>query len=219
MDKTEELQQLKLKAEIDTLEAERELHLSERDKNLREITHMDRVARNLEATYSEARNYTFYDPVKEITVYKAIEEISLWARRDPSEPIRITFVSQGGNVLDGLALYDFIKDLRANGTRVDTVTLGMAASMAAILLQAGEERTMGSNSWLLIHEVSDVVGGNMSLIEDQVEFAKRLQGKLLEILVERSTLSKTQIQRRWKKKDWWLSAEESLELGFIDRIV
>jgi ATP-dependent protease ClpP protease subunit len=78
---------------------------------------------------------------------------------------------------------------------------------------------MGKNSWLLIHEVSDVVGGNMSMIEDQVEFAKRLQGNLLDILAERSSLSRAQIQRRWKKKDWWLSSEECLEHGFIDRII
>lgn len=219
MDKTEELTQMKLQAEIEALNARAEYSKTEKEKTLREINIMDKTIGNLSATYSESRNYTFYDPVKEITIYKAIEEIALWARRDPREPINITFVSQGGSVLDGLAFYDFLKLLRDNGTPVNTCALGYSASMAAVLLQSGGERTMGKNSWLLIHEVSDVVGGNMSMIEDQVEFAKRLQGNLLDILAERSTLSRTQIQRRWKKKDWWLSAEECLEHGFIDRIV
>lgn len=219
MDKTEELTQMKLQAEIEALNARAAYSKLEAEKTRREVDIMDKTIGNLSATYSESRSYTFYDPVKEITIYKAIEEIALWARRDPQEPINITFVSQGGSVLDGLAFYDFLKKLQDEGTQVNTCALGYSASMAAVLLQAGGERTMGKNSWLLIHEVSDVVGGNMSMIEDQVEFAKRLQGNLLDILAERSSLSRAQIQRRWKKKDWWLSSEECLEHGFIDRII
>jgi ATP-dependent Clp protease, protease subunit len=217
--RTEELEQEKLEAEIACIKAETIVHTIEADKTKREIELFERNMKNVDALAAESKVYTFYDPVKEGTVYRAIEEISTWARRDPQQPITVVFTSSGGSVLDGLAFYDFLKSIQDRGTPVNTVALGFAASMAAVLLQSGVERSIGKNTWLLIHEVSDVVGGNMSMIEDQVEFGKRLQGKLLDILSERSTLSKKQIQTKWKKKDWWLDSTEALELGFVDRII
>lgn len=213
-----DLERHKLIAEIEQLNAQRDKNVAEKLKLVGETDLVERNNKNLAAMYGQSRVYTFYDPVRELTVYKAIEEISMWARRDPIQPIKVVFTSPGGNVLDGIALYDFLVALRKAGTKIDVTALGWAASMSAILLQAGEERIMGRNSYLLIHEVSDVVGGNMSVIEDQVEFAKRLQETLLDILSERSKLTKRQIKAKWKKKDWWLDAKEALEFGFIDTI-
>jgi ATP-dependent protease ClpP protease subunit len=95
---------------------------------------------------------------------------------------------------------------------------GMIASMAAILMQAGDERVLDENAWFMIHEISSRLGGKSSDMEDELKFVKRLQDRALAILSERSTLSKTQIARRWKKTDDWMSAEEALQLGFVDRV-
>ena len=94
----------------------------------------------------------------------------------------------------------------------------MAASMAGILLQSGNKRVIGQNAYILIHEVSDVAAGTTSEIEDELKLTKRLQKRLVGILAERSTMSEQQIEKKWKKNDWWLDANEAVELGFADEI-
>jgi ATP-dependent Clp protease protease subunit len=148
-----------------------------------------------------------------------IAQLEHWERRDPGEPILIRINSPGGSVLDGFALFDTILRLRRKGHHITTHGLGMVASMAAVLIQAGDERVLDANSWFMIHEVSIQLGGNKtSAIEDEVRFLKKLEDRLLDILVDRSRLSKRQIQNRWKKTDDWMSAEEALDLGFVDRV-
>jgi ATP-dependent protease ClpP protease subunit len=71
---------------------------------------------------------------------------------------------------------------------------------------------------MLIHEISSIGIGKMSELEDEIKFLKRLQERCLEILADRSNLSKQQIKTRWTRKDWWLDAEETVKYGFADRI-
>ncbi len=108
--------------------------------------------------------------------------------------------------------------IKAAGHTLTTVTVGMAASMGGILLQAGDVRVASRNSVILIHEVATGASGKMTDLEDEVEFAKSLQKKLVSILAERSTMTAKQIENRWKRRDWWLSSDEALKLGFVDAI-
>lgn len=156
--------------------------------------------------------------VNRINVAAWLDALSHWELRDPGEPIEITINSPGGSVLDGLALYDSILRLRRKGHHVVTRGTGMIASMATILMQAGDERILDANSWFMIHEVSAGAQGTSSDMEDQIAFVKRLNDRLHGILAERSTLTKRQILSRTKKKDDWLSAEEAVELGFADKV-
>ena len=130
----------------------------------------------------------------------------------------IVFNSPGGEVTEGLALFDFIQELRSRGHEIETISIGMAASMAGILLQAGDNRVMGKNAVILIHEVSSITYGGASSMADDLKFVEMLQDKILDILAERSTLTKRQIRNRWLRKDWWLDAETALKFGFIDSI-
>jgi ATP-dependent Clp protease protease subunit len=163
--------------------------------------------------------YTFYGSVDAESVQQCLAELGRWSRRDPGAPLTVLFNSPGGSVLDGLALFDYLRQLQAQGHHVTTVALGRAASMGAVLLQAGTERVMGENAFLLIHEVSNTSAGKVSEMEDGVEFSRRLQKRLLAILARRSNLTEVQIQRRWSRKEWWLDAEEALELGLVDRLL
>lgn len=147
-----------------------------------------------------------------------LEILNHWERRDPGMPIEITINSPGGSVLDGLALYDAILRLRRKGHHVTTRGTGMIASMATILMQAGDERILDANSWFMIHEVSAGSRGTISEMEDQAAFVKRLNDRLHGILAERSTLTKRQILARTKKKADWMSAEEAVKLGFADKV-
>lgn len=162
--------------------------------------------------------YTFDERVGQQSVRECMNAIGEWSRRGLGEPITIIFNSPGGSIIAGLALYDYIQQLRALGHNVTTVALGMAASMGGILLQAGDRRVIGAHSFLLIHEASFGSGGKASEVEESLQFVERLQVKLVDILCEHSRLTPATIRRKWKKTDWWLDAQECLNLGLVDEI-
>ena len=163
------------------------------------------------------RVYHFYGGVNHVSVALAMNTIGQWARKEVA-PIEMVFNSPGGSIIEGLALYDFILSLRDKGHEVTTVGLGMVASMGGVLLQAGDHRIVGRNCHMLIHEASTYANGKISDMEDEVAFVKRLQDRLVDILSERSTLTKAEIKRRWKRRDWWIDAEQTVALGFADEI-
>lgn len=163
--------------------------------------------------------YTFYSPVDKDNCREALAELGKWSRRSPGCPITIIFNSPGGSVIDGLALYDYIQHLKRKGHHVTTIALGYAASMGGVLLQAGNKRVIGENAFVLIHEVSSGTWGKVPEMEDSINFSKRLQKRLLAILAERSKYSVQQIAQKWNRKDWWLDADEVVNLGFADEIL
>lgn len=157
----------------------------------------------------------------DITTYSvaaAIDSINRWRRIDPGCDIRIEINSPGGGVFSGLNLYDVLREASAQGHRIITCAYGYAASMAGILLQAGDERQISPNAFLMIHEVSSGAIGKWSEMVDEVEFVERLQKIALTILARRSTLSIAAIKRRSARKDWWLDAGEAVKFGFVDTI-
>ena len=173
--------------------------------------------READTTAEEARRtYTFYARVDEESVRACMATLTSWSSKAPGAPLTIIFNSPGGAVHDGLALFDFLRHLRVAGHHLTTIALGRAASMGAVLLQSGDRRVIGSNAFLMLHEVSNGASGKVSEIEESVELSKRLQKRLLAILAERSTLTVAQIQRKWSRRDWWLDAEETVLLGFAD---
>lgn len=162
--------------------------------------------------------YNFSKSVGDASVRECINQLTNWHRKDPTCKIEIIFNSPGGSVVDGFALFDFIQFLRGEGHHITTSALGMAASMAGVLLQAGDERIMGRQSWLMIHEASFGAFGKIGEVEDTVEWVKMVQERILDIFAERSNLSKAQIRTKWRRKDWWISSDEALKQGFIDAV-
>lgn len=191
----------------------------EAERALLEVAALRRRERDAIADAAEAAVFTFYAPVDADSVQQCMIDLGTWSRREPGCPITVIFNSPGGSVLDGLALFDYLRHLRASGHRITTIALGRAASMGAVLLQAGDHRVVGANSFLLIHEVSNQSAGKVSEMEDGVEFSRRLQRRLLAILADRSHLTEAQIQRRWARKEWWLDAEEAVGLGLADEVL
>ncbi len=205
-------------AQIEKEKAETEFLKSLKRKTDFESSFAEDIRKEVDSSQHVARIYSFNGSVSDSSANNCIQTLGQWQREDPSKPITVVFNSPGGSVTAGLALYDYIQAIRNNGSKVDTHSIGWAASMGGILLQAGEERIMGDHAYMLIHEVSSGAIGNTSELEDELKFVKRLQDRLLGILAARATLTKRQIERRWKRKDWWLDATEALEFGFIDRI-
>lgn len=194
-------------------QAAAEADLAEMRRNEKFDTERDRAVKP-----GRIRHLYINDIVLGANVDKWIDALTHWELRDPGQPIHITINSPGGSVLDGFALYDTILRLRRKGHKVTTHGTGMIASMATILLQAGDERVLDANSWFMVHEVSAKSAGSMSEMEDQAAFIKRLNDRIYDILSERSTLTKRQIINRSKRKDDWMSAAEAVELGFADRV-
>lgn len=210
------------KADAEAAMAEAKLEGERIDLGKKEYEDRERLAAD---KYNHT--YRFTGAVGEASVKACIGQLTSWHRMDGDDPgpIKIIFQSPGGSVIEGMALFDFIQELRGAGHHITCLGSGYAASMAGILLQAGDERVMTAESWLLIHEGSFGVGGSVGEVEDTVEWVKKISDRILNIFATRSgasgcprPLSKAQLKRRWHRKDWWLSSDEALEHGFIDRI-
>lgn len=172
--------------------------------------------------------YQFNQDVTPDTVANCMATLSYWHRTDPTCEMEIRFVCQGGSVISGFVLFDYIKELRRAGHVITTSTLGLAASMAAILLQAGGHRAMGREAWLLIHKGSVSLEGASDEVENTLEWLKRMRERTIDIFVERAAeesvttaadpITRSMIETNWDKKDWWISSDDALKLGLVDEV-
>ena len=208
----------KIEAEIRKIDAEAlgaESHA--RIKQL-EVDKKEQEWRREKARDEENMVYRFNTIVDKSHVYECMHRLTQWSRRHPKCNIEIVFSSGGGGIIDGFVLFDFIQELRARGHQVTTGSLGMAASMAGVLLQAGGHRWMGHQAWMMIHRAAFGAIGKTFEIEDEVAWIKRIEDRILEIFEKKSNLTRLKIKRNWDRKDWWISSDEALELGLIDEI-
>lgn len=162
--------------------------------------------------------YRFDGPVTAASVKAAIGVLSSWSRQKPDGEFEIIFSSPGGEIISGMALFDFLQELRSRGHKLTTGCAGMAASMAGILLQAGDVRWVGEQSWVMIHQAGFGVQGKTFDVEDELEFVKRIQERICAIFAKRSKLTARTIKGKWNRKDWWIDADEALKLGLVDEI-
>ena len=202
-----------LKTEAEASKAKYEAHEAE-IKYLEVRQKFDRQRAEDEMNYL----YRFTGEVSGSSVSRCMKKLTEWTRMDSKCDIEIVFSSPGGSIIDGFELFDFIQELRAKGHKVTTGSLGMAASMAGILLMAGDVRWIGHQSWMMIHRAAFGAYGKTYEIEDEVKFVRRIEERILDIFTHRSKLTKSKIKRNWDRKDWWLSADECLNLDLVDEI-
>lgn len=212
-------------AEVKKLEAETQKTLEEarRAKVEADVAEIElseiKRARDREMA-GDSRNclYRFNGEVNRSSVAGCMRTLTEWSRLYPKSDIEIIFSSPGGSIIDGFELFDHIQHLRSSGHHITTGTLGMAASMAGILLQAGDTRWVGHQAWVMIHRAAFGAWGKTYEIEDEVEFVKRIEERILDIFTARSTLTKQKIKKNWERKDWWISADEALDLKLVDEV-
>jgi len=164
--------------------------------------------------------YVFNDTVTSNSVNMCRDTLSTWHRLSPKCDITVVFDSPGGNVIAGMSLFDYLRYLSRQGHQITTICSGMAASMAGILLQAGDVRICGPESYILIHELSASTGGKINEMKDDVEFYNKICQRVINIFVKRSggKLTKAFMVKNWTRKDWWLSSDEALKLGLVDKV-
>lgn len=209
-----------IRESLNTQRAITNLRTAEAEKAIIEAAELKHAADSSRASNFRNRTLDFVAPVLEETVEKALEVASRWHRLS-NEPITFRFTSPGGSPISGLVLYDALRGMSEEGTKIVSVSLGMSASMAGVLLQAGDDRIVGPNSWMLIHELSTMANHDAPIRlterENETEFLEKLNSNLIDILSARSTLSSAEIRRKVKRGDWWVSADDAIKYGFADR--
>jgi ATP-dependent protease ClpP protease subunit len=202
------------------LEAQTERHIQAARKDSLIADEIEHEQERKRASSDENRVFPFYSSVQSGSVRAAMEMLGEWSRLQApgGTPFTIEITSPGGSVFDGLALFDYVKELQRNGYVVNTYGTGLIASMATVLLQMGDTRILGANSWFMVHELSDFIIGNLSEIEDGAKVARRINEKLNTILLERATVSKRTFKAKSERKDWYMTAEEAVSHGFADEL-
>ena len=158
--------------------------------------------------------------IEKDTARQCIERIRELAN-DSSRPITLYINSAGGNVTDGLAIHDSIRQVVNRGINVTIVVQGMAYSMGSIVLQAASEggRMAQPHSWIMIHEPAKWAGWqSTSAAAQHLDRLKQMQAQIYQILATRSGRPLKQIIRDTKRTDFYLDAKKALEYGLIDAI-
>ena len=155
------------------------------------------------------------DPARDV-----IERLRELANDNP-QPITLYINSAGGNVTDGLAIHDSIREIVRRGIEVTIVVQGMAYSMGSVVLQAASEgrRLAQPHSWIMIHEPAKWAGWqSTSAAAQHLDRLKQMQTQIYEILAARSGKPLEKIIRDTKRTDFYLDAKKALEYGLIDGI-
>ena len=168
----------------------------------------------------EKRIVVLHGQIEEVLAQQVSKEL-LYMESVGPEPIRVILNSVGGDVYDGLLIFDTIRDIAKKGIEVTIEVRGLAASMAAIILQAAsiKRRTSSRYTRFLIHEISSLSAGTTSEQEEQVNELRKLNSMLRDILSERTGRSVEEIEKMWKKTDVWFSADEALKFGLVDEVL
>lgn len=209
---------IKTQAEARKLTAEAETAEAEAAKAKLELKKLQWDRKRIKAGDSENHVYRFNGGVDKASVAKCRCKLTQWSRLTPGCDMEIVFASPGGGITSGFELFDYIQQLRAVGHNITTGSLGMAASMAGILLQSGDTRWIGQQSWILIHRAAFGAIGKTFEIEDEVVWIKRIEERIINIFTSRSNLTPLKIKRNWDRKDWWINADEALEMGLVDEV-
>lgn len=135
---------------------------------------------------------------------------------DSERDINIYLNTPGGSVYAGLGIYDTMQFVRA---KVATICTGMAASMGAVLLVAGEKgmRAALPHSRVMIHQPLGGIQGQASDIEITAREILKLKDELYQIISDHSGQSMERI-RQDADRDYWMTSKEALEYGMIDRV-
>lgn len=133
---------------------------------------------------------------------------------NPDKDIYLYINSPGGSVTAGMGIYDTMKFIRP---KVNTICVGLAASMGAFLLSSGDRRYALPHSRVMIHQPLGGTQGQATEIEIAAREILRTREELNKILAANTGKSLEEVSRD-TERDYWLRADEALEYGLIDQI-
>ncbi|GAB3065679.1 ATP-dependent Clp endopeptidase proteolytic subunit ClpP [Salinicoccus sesuvii] len=146
-----------------------------------------------------------------------VSQLLFLQAQDPEKDIFLYINSPGGSVTAGMAIYDTIQHIKPD---VQTICLGMAASMGSFLLAAGAKgkRFALPNAEVMIHQPLGGAQGQATEIEIAAKHILRTREKLNKILAERTDQPLDKIERD-TDRDFFMSAEEAKEYGIVDEVM
>lgn len=146
-----------------------------------------------------------------------IAQMLFLENQDPTKDIKIYINSPGGSVTAGLAIYDTMQYIKQD---VSTICIGMAASMACVLLAAGTKgkRFCLPNSEVMIHQVMGGTQGQASDIKIHAERILKLKDRLNHIIVTHTGKDMATVEKD-ADRDFFLTAEEAVKYGIVDKVV
>lgn len=158
-----------------------------------------------------------FDEVNDQTASLVISQLLYLESQDPDKDISLYINSPGGSVTAGMGIYDTMQLIKCD---VSTICVGMAASMGAFLLSAGAKgkRYATPNSEIMIHQPLGGVKGQASDIQIHAEWINKTKKNLNKMLSE-ATGQPLEVIEKDTDRDNFLSANEALEYGLIDKII
>ena len=183
----------------------------------------------IEQTSRGERSYDIYSRLlkdriiflgEEVNDYSAsvvVAQLLFLEAEDPEKEIHLYINSPGGSVTAVMAIYDTMQYIKCD---VSTICVGMAASMGAFLLAGGAKgkRMALPNAEILIHQPLGGAQGQASDIQIAAEHIMRTKEKMNKILAQ-NTGKDIEVVRADCDRDNWMTAEEALEYGLIDRVI
>ncbi|KKS37275.1 MAG: ATP-dependent Clp protease proteolytic subunit [candidate division WWE3 bacterium GW2011_GWF1_42_14] len=148
-----------------------------------------------------------------------IAQLLFLENQDPDRDIKIYVNSPGGEVYAGIAMYDTIKHVKND---IVTINVGLSASAASLLLASGTKgkRYALPNSYAMIHQpiISGGMGGQATDIEIEAKHMVELKHKLAQITADNVGKPVDEVLKDMER-DYWMSADETLKYGLIDKIM
>jgi ATP-dependent Clp protease, protease subunit len=156
-------------------------------------------------------------PIDDQVANVIVAQLIFLAGEDPNKEISIYINSPGGEVYSGLAIYDTMQYIKPD---IATFCVGMAASMASIILMAGTKgkRFALPHSRILIHQGSTGFRGAIPDVEIQARETLRLVNSLLEINAEHTGQTLERI-RKDTERDYYMTPDEAKDYGIIDEVI
>lgn len=147
------------------------------------------------------------------TSFKSVRES---IEKSGAKTVNVYVNSVGGQVIEAMAIHDYLNALQAKGVTVNTYGRGVVASAATYILMAGNS-TISENSWFMIHNVSGYVYGDVNEIENQATTLRKFNDQVVNFYCNTTGLSRTVIGNMMDKETW-LTGTEAKEKGFVKNI-
>jgi ATP-dependent Clp protease protease subunit len=151
------------------------------------------------------------------TANLVVAQLLFLQSEDPKKDIFLYINSPGGSVYDGMAIYDTMQYIKCD---VQTVGIGLQASMGAFLLSSGTKgkRFVLPHSKIMIHQPSSGTRGKVSDMEIDLKESLAVRKLLNEILAKNTGQKLSQIEKD-VDRDYWMTAEEAVKYGLVDKII
>lgn len=156
-------------------------------------------------------------PINDAVSNTIIAQLLFLESENPKKDIKLYINSPGGSVTDGLAIYDTMQYIKCD---VSTIAIGMAASMAAVLLTAGAKgkRFALPNAEMLLHQVMGGAEGQATDIKIKAEQILKIKERLNKLLAKHTgqDIKKIEVD---SDRDYYITAQEAVKYGLIDKVI